>query len=209
MFWLKRRSNEDPRFSQLHNLLAKSFANVKRDTANLFQWTNFLYQKSMEQESLIKKLEVELSYIPKKPEDIKRIIDSYYSYESLLEKIGDMGKKIDSLEEKRPKEKVYTGEIEQRLERLEQQRKASIREKIINRLTRNSKEYIKSLILSYIRKYTQIGALQLKDMIVAEQGLCSKSSFYRILEEIENLEEVDVINKGREKYYLYKAVKPL
>ena len=46
-------------------------------------------------------------------------------------------------------------------------------------------------------------------MIVAEQGLCSKSSFYRILEEIENLEEVDVINKGREKYYLYKAVKPL
>ena len=209
MFWLKRRSNEDPRFSQLHNLLAKSFANVKRDTANLFQWTNFLYQKSMEQESLIKKLEVELSYIPKKPEDIKRIIDSYYSYESLLEKIGDMGKKIDSLEEKRPKEKVYTGEIEQRLERLEQQRKASIREKIINRLTRNSKEYIKSLILSYIRKYAQIGALQLKDMIVAEQGLCSKSSFYRILEEIENLEEVDVINKGREKYYLYKAVKPL
>ena len=209
MFWLKRSSNEDPRFSQLHNLLAKSFANVKRDTANLFQWTNFLYQKSMEQESLIKKLEVELSYIPKKPEDIKRIIDSYYSYESLLEKIGDMGKKIDSLEEKRPKEKVYTGEIEQRLERLEQQRKASIREKIINRLTRNSKEYIKSLILSYIRKYAQIGALQLKDMIVAEQGLCSKSSFYRILEEIENLEEVDVINKGREKYYLYKAVKPL
>ena len=208
MFWLKRRSNEDPRFSQLHNLLAKSFANVKRDTANLFQWTNFLYQKSMEQESLIKKLEVELSYIPKKPEDIKRIIDSYYSYESLLEKIGDMGKKIDSLEEKRPKEKVYTGEIEQRLERLEQQRKASIREKIINRLTRNSKEYIKSLILSYIRKYAQIGALQLKDMIVAEQGLCSKSSFYRILGEIEALEEVDIIRKGREKYYLYK-VKPL
>ena len=211
MFWLKRMNKEDSRFSQFHDLLARSFANVKRDTANLFQWTNFLYQKSLEQESLIKRLEMELSYTPKKPEDIKRIIDTYYSYENLLNKIKALDQKIEFLEQKKPfKEKIsIAGEIENRLERLEHQKKASIREKIVKRLTRNSKEYVKNMILSHIRKYGQIGALQLKDIIVDEQGLCSKSSFYRVLGAIEALEDIGVAKKGREKFYLYKAVKHL
>jgi len=96
--------------------------------------------------------------------------------------------------------------IEQRLNSLEEQRKATIREKVVKRVTRNSKEYVKSLILSYIRKYTQISGLQLKDMIVYDQGLCSKSSFYRILDEIEAMEDISIVKKGREKYYLYKQI---
>ena len=74
-------------------------------------------------------------------------------------------------------------------------------------MTRNSKEYVKQLMLSYIRKYTQIGALQLKDMIVHDQGLCSKSSFYRLLDEIEALEDIGTVKKGKQKYYLYKQLK--
>lgn len=209
MFWLKSRNSQDLKFSDLQNLLAKSFSNVKRDTQNLFQWVNFLNQKNLEQEDSIKRLEIELSHIPKNPEDIKRIIDSYYSYENLLEKIRALEEKIDLSREKRPREKTYPEEMEQRLERLEQQRKVSLREKMVKKLTRNSKEYIKNVIFSYIRKYIQIGALQLKDMIVTEQALCSKSSFYRILEEIEALEEIDIVKKGKEKYYLFKAIKQL
>ncbi|MEK6869571.1 MAG: hypothetical protein AABX74_05035, partial [Nanoarchaeota archaeon] len=72
---------------------------------------------------------------------------------------------------------------------------------------RNSKEYVKQLVLSYIRKYTQIGALQLKDMIVYDQGLCSKSSFYRLLDEIEAMDGIGVAKKGNQKYYLYKQLK--
>jgi len=121
-----------------------------------------------------------------------------------------LDEKIDSLRERKPREKLFeVGEIEQRLERLEQQKKAAVREKIVKRLTKNSKEYIKSLLVSYIRKYGQIGALQLKDMVVIEQGLCSKSSFYRILEEMELLEEIEVARRGKENFYLYKAVKQL
>ena len=98
-------------------------------------------------------------------------------------------------------------EITQRLTQLEEQRKATIREKVVKRVTRNSKEYVKQLILSYIRKYTQISSLQLKDMIVYDQGLCSKSSFYRLLDEIEALEEIGTVKKVRQKYYLYKQIK--
>jgi len=43
-------------------------------------------------------------------------------------------------------------------------------------------------------------------MIVYDQGLCSKSSFYRILDEIEAMEDISIVKKGREKYYLYKQI---
>lgn len=196
MFWNIRKKKEN-QITQLHKLLLASFGNVKKDTSNLFQWTNFLYQKSLSQENLIKKLEMELAYLPKKPEDIKRIIDSYYSYENLLNRINSLDEKI---------QKHLPLEIENRIEKLEQQKKGVIRDKVIKRLTKNSKEYIKSLIISYIRKYGQLGAIQLKDMIVLEQGLCSKSSLYRILEEIESLEEIGIIKKGKEKFYLFKVL---
>ena len=220
MFWINPHSGAEKKLTQMHSLLTRSFSNVKRDTQNIFQWLNFLYQKNLEQNNKINQLELELSYIPKNPEDIRKIIDSYYSFDNLMERIKMINEKVDALAAKRESEPIYVQhaqpqpsqessqmyEIEQRLKQLEEQRKATIREKVIQRVTRNSKEYVKNLILSYVRKYGQIGALQLKDMVVHDQGLCSKSSFYRMLDEIESSEEVSVVRKGKQKYYLYKQV---
>ena len=94
-------------------------------------------------------------------------------------------------------------ELRDRLEKLEE-KKRNLKEKIIKRITKNSKDYLKTIIHSYIRKYGKITALQLKEMVVDEQGLCSKSSFYRLLEELEELDEIGVIQKGREKQYVAK-----
>lgn len=55
-----------------------------------------------------------------------------------------------------------------------------------------------------IHKYEKISAHQLREMIVEEQGLCSKSSFYRILEEIEELSDISTVWQGKEKSYLTK-----
>ncbi len=214
MLWLKKQSDTERKLSQLHNLLAKSFSNVKNDTQKLFQWLNYLHQKDIEQENQIKQLKLELSYIPKRPEDIRKIIDSYYSFDNLSERIKMISEKVDSLAARKPSE-PYTQpqihpeihEITQRLTQLEEQKKATIREKVVKRVTRNSKEYVKQLMISYIRKYTQIGALQLKDMVVYDQGLCSKSSFYRLLDEIEALEDIGTVKKGKQKYYLYKQMR--
>lgn len=210
MFGITIQSRTERKFSQMHNLLLRSFANVKNDTQKLFQWASYLHQKNLEQESEIKQLKLELSYIPKRPEDIRKIVDSYYSFGNIMERIKMLNEKIDSIPRR---SEPYTPkmhgleEIEQRLSDLEEQRKATVREKVVKRVTRNSKEYVKQLILSYIRKYTQIGALQLKDMIVYDQGLCSKSSFYRLLDEIEAMEGIGVAKKGNQKYYLYKQLK--
>jgi|SRR3989338_4694559 len=219
MFWKKDKNAEiERKLSLMNEVLKKSFANVKRDTANIFQWLNYLYKKNLEQENLIRQLQMELSYMPKTREDVRKIIDDYYSFESLMARVKELGSKVEELSQKQPvvervlrqapNEAADLSNIEKRLEKLEQKR-MSIKEKIIQRLTRNSKEYIKSVMLSYIRKYERISALQLKDMVVDEQRLCSKSSFYRLLEELEQLEEIGVIKQGKEKHYIAKALKKI
>jgi|TARA_B100001971_G_scaffold187974_1_gene189027 hypothetical protein len=163
----------------------------------------------MDQESMIKQLQLELSYMPKKPEDIRKIVDTYYSFDNMMERIKMINEKVDNLSVQgtAPQVQPVMHEIEHRLADLEEQKKATIRDKVVKRVTRNSKEYVKNLMLSYIRKYTQIGALQLKDMVVYDQGLCSKSSFYRLLDEIEALEDIGTVKRGKQKYYLYKQIK--
>lgn len=216
MFW--KKEDTEKKLSKINDALRKSFANVKNDTSNIFQWLNYFYRKSMEQEQMLRHLKMELSYTPRTREEVRKIIDDYYSFEPIMARIRDLNEKVDELSRKQaaqterapvPFAKGHFSDvsyIEKRLERLEQ-KKYSIKEKVIKRITRNSKEYIKSVILSYIRKYERISALQLKEIVVDEQNFCSKSSFYRLLEEIEEIEEVGVIRQGKEKHYVAKAIK--
>ena len=222
MFW-KKESSTEKKLQQINEILKRSFANVKRDTANIFQWLNHFYKKSMEQEQTIKQLQLELSYMPKTREEIRRIIDDYYSFEGIMARIRELNNKVDELVQRQsiqvekytpqpvqvevPKElKIDLFSIEKRLEKLEQ-KKISIKEKMMGRLTRNSREYIKSVILSYIKKYEKISALHLKEIVVDEQNFCSKSTFYRLLEEIEKFDDIGFVKHGKEKHYISKAVK--
>jgi len=227
MFWKKDNSGE--KLNKINEVLKKSFANVKRDTTTIFQWLNYFYKKNLEQEQMINQIRMEFSYIPKTREEIRQIINGYSSFEGVLAKIRDLDAKINEVakirsaqpkayeqtemsieqpitEEMKKELQVGLLNIEKRLEKLEQ-KKLSIKEKIIKRLTKNSKEYVKSVILSYIKKYEKISALQLKEIVVDEQNFCSKSSFYRLLEEIEELDDIGVIKYGKEKQYISKAVK--
>lgn len=213
MFW--KKDNTERKLNQINEALKKSFSNVKRDTGNIFQWLNYLYKKSMEQEQMLKRMQMEISYMPTTREDIRKIIDDYYSFETLMARMRDLNEKVDELSRKTPVQAVHLpahkeypdiSYIENRLAKLEQKR-YSMKERIVKRITRNSKEYVKSIILSYIRKYERISALQLKEIVVDEQNFCSKSSFYRLLEEIEEIEEIGVVKHGKEKHYIAKAIK--
>ena len=226
----RKKKNVETGLVQLNNLLTSSFQNVQKDTAYIMQWLGHFYNKNLQQEQQIKQLQEQLNYVPKSKQEIRNIVDEFYSYEPLLNRIKELNQRVESLRESHnelhqkhhelsPKfeeklqglktqietktiaipEKLSTTEVDhlsQRLEKLEA-KKATIKEKIIKRITKNSKDYIKSIILSYIRKYGKITALQLKEMVVEEQGLCSKSSFYRLLDEIEEEPEIGVIKKEK------------
>ena len=222
MFWKKAQKNveSENKIQQMNLIVKKSFLNVKKDTANLFEWVAFFYKKSMEQEELIQQMKLELNYMPKTREEIRKIIDDYYAFESIMAKLRDLNFRVDELSRVRLQEpqirpvqivqKEVPSEteedllsIQKRLEKLED-KKYSIKEKIIKNITRNSKEYVKNMAVSYIKKYGKISSLKLKEMVVDEQKFCSKSSFYRLMDEIAESGEIAAIKEGKEIHYIYK-----
>ena len=92
MFW-KKENETKRKLEQMNELLKKSFSNVKRDTGNILQWLNYLYKKNMEYEQTVKQLQLEISYMPRTREDVRRIIDDYYSFDGIMAKIKEFKKK--------------------------------------------------------------------------------------------------------------------
>ena len=82
----------------------------------------------------------------------------------------------------------------------------SFKEKLIRKITKNSKNYVKTIILNLISKYGGLPSIKLREIVVEEQGLCSKSSFYRTLTELENSEEVEIHHNGPERIYFPKLL---
>ncbi|MDP7323438.1 MAG: hypothetical protein QF632_01605, partial [Candidatus Woesearchaeota archaeon] len=101
--------------------------------------------------------------------------------------------------------------LRSRVTQLEAQKstsRASFKQRIIKKIQKSSKDYVKNLILNFIHKYEKISALKLREIVVEEQGLCSKSSFYRILEEIEETQDdLSVLHQGKEKIFMSKLLR--
>ena len=124
MFGIKIQSSTEKKLSQMNQLIMKSFSNVKNDTQKLFQWINYIHQKNQSQDNQIKQLKLEISYIPKNPDDIRKIIDTYYSFDNILERIKMMDEKINNIAETKSEPSapsIHPGlnEIEQRISHLE------------------------------------------------------------------------------------------
>lgn len=210
------KSETERKLEIINRILVSSFQNVKNDTVKLFEWISYLYYQNQQlsyqnqqQYAQIQHLQDELSHIPSSREEIKLIIDSYYSFDKVNDRIQEVNARVDKLISAQSPILDNIEGIHNTLENLQKpEPKANLREKILQRITKNSKTYVKNLITSFIQKYGKISALQLRELIVEEQGLCSKSSFYRMLEEIEAEENVSVMSDGKQKHYMYKLVKP-
>ena len=207
MAFFNFKNKFEKKFQEIHQLLLNSFTNVKKDTHYIFQWINYLNQKNAYQEHMINELQNQLNYMPKSREDIKCIIDSYYSYDGVIERINKLNERVNLIVNAHEPILNKIDSLSSKINDIEIKPKPTLKEKLIKRITRNTKEYVKSIILSFIKKYEKISALQLREMIVEEQGLCSKSSFYRLLGEIEKDGEVEFFQEGKEKKYLYKLTK--
>ena len=209
MGWLFK-SEAAEKVEQIDKRVAESFDRVKEDTANLFAWIQYLNEENSSLRSEvaehkrlvqahkeeIRKLRDDLRQMPIAREEIKRVIDSYYDFDGLLQRIRELELRIAQAAQRRPVVREQPVKVA----------KTALQEKIVKRITRHSKEYIKGMILNLVQRYGKSSALQLREMIVDEQGLCSKSSFYRILEELEKEGAVGVISSGREKVYLPEKV---
>ena len=212
MAWFFKKKDIVPeKISQLHNTLIRSFSAVKNDTHVVFKWLKFLYMKSQEQDQKMQELQNQIQTqqvnVPK--EEIKAFIDEHYSLDKISQHISYIHERLDHFAATHSYS-PHISELQARLDMLERKSKdvkSNLKEKLIKKITKNSKEYVLNLLISLVRKYERISALQLKEIVVDEQGLCSKSSFYRILAELEQNNDITVIKKGKEKLYLSKIVK--
>ncbi len=207
VFFLKKVHN---RIDQLDQNLRDSFERIRHENENLYAWVRYLNEQSeSQQEDMLKKsaeithnqrhiqdLKQELNQVPKSREDIKKMVDEVCSFEPVLDRIRKVEHRIDQLEFR----KISSQKSPQILSR--QRSNSALKERVLKRIARNSKDYIKSAITGIIRKYNKISAMQLREMIVDEQGLCSKSSFYRILEELEAERIMNLVSRGKEKLYI-------
>lgn len=190
----------------------KSFENVKKDTSTLFDWVDYLHQKVQEQENLIKQQQKYLRSLHRylgenlvTAADVQKLMNRpQKNVDALHHQIRTIHKKLDVMASLHDHHRAKISELHARLSSPE--KKSALKEKLIKNITRNSKTYVKNAITGYVEKYREISALQLKELVVDEQHLCSKSSFYRLLQELENKQKVMVVKKGKHKNFLLKLV---
>lgn len=207
--WFSKKEN------RIGMLIKASFDHVRQNFDHVFGWVNYLNQKQSDQDNKldymgkrIENIELYLSQIPNLNAQIRNIVDLHYNYETVLKRLNGIEEKmrhISTSNNQIPQEQFF--EIKNRLETIEKRKedlKSNLKEKMLKNITRNSKEYIKSTLLSLVRKYERVSAFKLKEIIVEEQALCSKSTFYRILEEIEKRDDIEVVWEGKEKVFLLR-----
>lgn len=233
--WLFRKKGEmEKKIDRLDSALESSFQRVRGDMQSVNNWISYLYQQDQERQKLIEIIHSQMMHLstmqPRQPaapdlghfsermrhieEKIGALGIAVKTIEPVIDKVAKLNSQVKLVEES---QKTVFDKLRDFAEKAEKravqpiaqprQHSSNLREKIVRKVARRSKEYIKNLILSSINKYDQVSALQLREMIVEEQGLCSKSTFYRILEEIEDEGSAGVYAKGKEKVYVPKPMK--
>ncbi len=207
------------KMAEMDRSVSQSFAKVKQDTDTLYRWVTYLNaqnQQLVEQNAALKRLteeqklalnelKVTVQHLPKTPHEIKQIVEQYYSFDPILQRIKHIEQKIELLEmrrERSPFRPLDHSTPSVSAPPARETASTNLKDKLMRKLARNSKDYIKNLVLGLVHKYGKMGALQLREMVVDEQGLCSKSSFYRILEEMEKENSLQVISDGKHTVYV-------
>lgn len=198
MFWRTKK-----KLDQIHSAVEDSFSRVRSDTTILFEWIRFLHEQLEAQK---RALHTQQSLMSSGISEGK-VRDLIDLHAPRLPDVKPLHEKVQGYD-------VRLAQIEQALERIAEQaknqasmvvvdpmkvRQTRLQEKIVRSVNKQSKEYIKKTILSLLEKYDQISASALREMVVDEQLLCSRSSFYRCIDELREQGELDAVSSGKEK----------
>lgn len=227
-------SNINTSIYTINNAVYESFDRVKSDISTLSQWIQFLHDKALSQDKAIEELRnvlknqnkvlddvrLKLSHLPVLKDVVSSLKDEQLKLvkelKGSVDRIGDFDHEMSQLREdldiKQQKKAQFIPfqqiqQIPVFQEQLQIEKPVSrLKQKALLKVSRESKEFLQQKILDIIHKYGKISALELREMLVDEQGLCSKSSFYRMLSELEAGESLDVVVKGKNKLYLARQI---
>jgi len=138
------------------------------------------------------------------PDRLKAIHEKIRKIETKHSLLADSQERMAKMQEELAKKPVQNV-IVQETPQIPNTIKSHFREKLVTNLAKNSKNYVKNSIVSMIKKYGSLYGAKIKEMIVEDQKLCSKSSLYRILSEIEAEYNVNVSRQGKDKIYSFES----
>lgn len=182
------------RIDGLHESLKESFGKVRSDNKNLTAWIRHLQQQNVFQRKILQRLNLRQRQFLKRSEVIE-IMKAEYPSDVHLERIESISSRIENLEkllQKMPN-KVKSEPIV---------RHSNLQKKIVKSVARQSKEYIKKAMLALCHKYNQMSANMLREMVVDEQKLCSRSSFYRLISELNTDGLLSVVSTGSDRIFV-------
>ena len=221
MVWPFTKNHTERKLRNLHVQLISSFSKIKQDMAHTNQWIHFLYKQNLNMEDSLNNLSQKFDDAAQNS-DTGKIMQLYSSFNEIQSKVSSLKSQVDniphsnnSIISKIDALMARMDSISSRVDDIETKKpvsqkstsKNNLQKVILKDLDKKSKDYISNFIFSLIKKYEKISASQLKRIVVDEQALCSRSTFYRILLELEDSDSLDLINTKKEKQYVFKLSK--
>jgi len=218
MFQFLKKSNTEKKLKEINNNLVTSFSKIKQDMNNVHLWLNYFYQKNITLENSLSSLENQIKKASSQNPDANKLINLYTSFNDIQNQVSLLKTKLDSVPASNDfvltkidtaMEKIEN--ISLRIDKSESKdipdKKTNLKKAILKDINKKSKDYIKNFISTLIKKYDKISASQLKRMVVDEQSLCSKSTFYRVLVELEQSDSISAISTPKEKQFFFKVAR--
>lgn len=199
------------------------FEKVREEMSLLTQWLHYFYKKNDEHDIRLRLLEQhahskkgdseKVASLEKQHQHIvSQLTQTQRRLHIVLEAQEPLLKKLEELEKKmHHADSGKLAEVHKRISLLEQKGPHSTphtaKQRLAEKVAKKSKEYIKHTICALITKYGRIAGLQLREIVVDEQHLCSKSTFYRLLQELENETSIGSLREVKEKFYFAQLEK--
>ena len=213
MGWLINR--DETKVKEMKEALLASFDHVKADVQNLQSWIHHLNQQNTYQQQVIDHLRAQVTQLRTQKfltrEEIKDLIDRYYSLDPIVDRVEKLEKELTQKPAIQPQEANLSpimnklAEISAKITSAPSEKPAKpishLKQKVVREVARRSKDYVKNVMHNLVQKYTKTSGLQLREIVVEEQKLVSKSSFYRLLQELEDEGKITVTQRGKEKVY--------
>lgn len=192
-----------------HQLVAQSFSHVRKDVQNMYDWIRYLHQQNKAQQEHINHLAGQVQSQVMHKEELDNRTQAHVR--ELNSRVFEVEKRVSQVHQAQAAHPVQTHELVSKIAEVMGNMRApsvpyaaptsSLQEKVIKKVQQHSKDYIKTAIRQLIAKYAKMSGIQLREILVEEQALCSRSSFYRLLGELEDDGLVNVLASGKEKVY--------
>ena len=176
--------------NELENLkesLRESFGKIKEDFNSI--------DKDMKEKN--KRFDL----IKKELKEIKEINNK------LIEENSDLNKKILSLAKNSSKPEIDQEEIINKVVEIALQKingkTSRLKDEFVKKFERKRKNLIKQKIIE-LANNQQLTIPEIKDILVDKEGYCSKATFYRYIERLQNTKEIDFIEINERKVVINK-----